>query len=143
MPRTIFENIVIQHFEKTTFFEYCQYTSIRFFEIIHFKKGEGTIKINGNAISYKSNSFFVFIPDDVYVITVDTPTTITTIKFLKSFFSNASNSNSVSQINDWFRKIEISLNNENRIGAFQFQSEPDKRNLSLLVDIFSNSSKTF
>ena len=61
MARTIFENIIIERYDNATAFGFCKYTSIRFFEILHFKKGNGTIKINGNTSSYGSNSFFVLI----------------------------------------------------------------------------------
>ncbi|WP_106794469.1 AraC family transcriptional regulator [Aquimarina sp. Aq78] len=140
MPRTIFENIVIQHFDKMTFFEFCQYTSIRFFEVVHFIKGSGTIKINGSNVSYHPNSLFVFIPDDVYIVQVDTPTTVTAIKFLKSFFND-----STIPVNDWFRKIETVLNNESRSGEFEFQSKSDKKNLGSLIKILheENQDKEF
>ncbi|PKV48238.1 AraC-like DNA-binding protein [Aquimarina sp. MAR_2010_214] len=140
MPRTIFDNIVIQHFEKMTFFDFCQYTSIRFFEVVHFIKGNGTIKINGSNVSYHPNSFFVFIPDDVYILQVDTPTTGTTIKFLKSFFNN-----STIPVNDWFRKIETVLSNESRLEEFEFQSKSDKQNLASLMKMLyeENQDKQF
>ena len=38
MPRTIFENIVINKFEDVTTLAFCQYTSIRFFEILFIQK---------------------------------------------------------------------------------------------------------
>ncbi|WP_340158893.1 AraC family ligand binding domain-containing protein [uncultured Maribacter sp.] len=68
MPRTIIENIVIQEYKDQTFFEFCKYTTIRFFEIVYFEKGSGTIKINGKTVNYSANSIFVFVPDDIYIV---------------------------------------------------------------------------
>ncbi|WP_283636574.1 AraC family ligand binding domain-containing protein [Aquaticitalea lipolytica] len=85
VPRTIIENIVIQKYKDETFFTFCKYTTIRFFEIVYIEEGKGTIKINGKTVPYKDNSIFVFIPDDIYIIQAETPTTVTAIKFLKSF----------------------------------------------------------
>ncbi|GAL61793.1 hypothetical protein [Algibacter lectus] len=52
MPRTIIENIVIAEYIKQTFFDFCNYTTIRFFEIVYFEEGTGTIKINGKMVNY-------------------------------------------------------------------------------------------
>jgi len=73
IARTIIENIVIQHYEKMSVFGFCQYTSIRFFEILNFEKGEGTIKINGSEVAYYPNSLFVFVPNDIYKVDTKTP----------------------------------------------------------------------
>lgn len=136
MARTILENIVIIHSEEVTSFEFCQYTSIRFFEILHFETGEGTIKINGRDVTYSPNSFFIFIPNDVYTVNATSPTTTTAIKFLKSFFSNPEHLNSNVSINSWFRKIEgILCNENNQLRALEFQKEGDKTNLASLVEI--------
>lgn len=35
MPRTIINNIVIEHYKEADFFEFCKYTNIRFFEILY------------------------------------------------------------------------------------------------------------
>ena len=88
MPRTIIENIVIQEYKDQTFFEFCKYTTIRFFEILYFEKGTGIIKINGKTVTYTPNSIFVFVPDDIYIVNAKTATSTVTIKFLKSFFRN-------------------------------------------------------
>lgn len=136
MARTIIENIVIQHYDKLSTFEFCQYTSIRFFEILHFEEGDGTIKINGNDVSYYPNSFFVFVPDDVYIVEASSVTTTTTIKFLKSFFNGSTQTNVNLPVNNWFRKIEGILNNEShQLRELDFQSESDKVNLASLVTI--------
>ena len=88
MARTIIENIVIAQYKNQTFFEFCQYTTIRFFEIVYFEEGSGTIKINGKTVNYTANSIFVFIPDDIYILNPETETSTVAIKFLKSFFRN-------------------------------------------------------
>lgn len=136
MARTILENIVIIHSEDVTSFKFCQYTSIRFFEILHFETGEGIIKINGRDVAYSPNSFFVFIPDDIYMVSANTPTTTTAIKFLKSFFNNPEQLNSNVSVNSWFRKIEgILCNENNQLRALEFQNEDDKTKLALLVEL--------
>lgn len=136
MARSIIEDIVIIHNKEISSFQFCQYTSIRFFEILHFEKGEGFIKINGNKVAYKASSFFVFIPNDIYTIESTTPTTVTAIKFLKSFFNNVSQSNTKLPVNNWFRNIEGILCNENHLlRALQFQTPTDKANLTSLINI--------
>ena len=135
MARTIIENIVILKNKDLTSFEFCQYTSIRFFEILFFEKGSGTIIINGNKIKYGSNSIFVFIPDDIYAINAITPTTVTAVKFLKSFFTN-SYVHSDLPVNNWFRNIEGILYNENhQLRTLQFQNKSDRKNLASLINI--------
>ena len=74
MARTILENIVIQQYKDQTFFSFCEYTSIRFFEILYFESGSGRIKINGNTVNYSPNSIFVFVPDDFYILEPETAT---------------------------------------------------------------------
>lgn len=136
MARTIIENIVIQHYQNETYFSFCQYTSIRFFEILYFEKGTGVIRINGSTTNYTDNSFFVFVPDDVYTLDVETATTVTTIKFLKSYFSSLSKISSALPANNWFRKIEGILNNEShQLRALEFNSNSDKIHLASLLDI--------
>lgn len=139
MARTIIENIVIQHYDKVSVFEFCQYTSIRFFEILHFIEGEGTITINGSEVSYFPNSIFVFVPNDIYIVNANTPSTTTAIKFLKSFFNNSSQKNASLPVNKWFRNIEGILCNENHhLRTVEFTCEADKTNLISLINIVYN-----
>lgn len=134
MPRTILENIVVQEYKDQTFFTFCEYTNIRFFEILYFEKGSGTIKINGKTVKYKSNSIFVFVPDDIYIISVDATTTVTTIKFLKSFFRNTTIQKKHFPVNDWFRKMEEILNSEShQLREMQFKTTTDRAHLVSLV----------
>ena len=136
MARTIFSNIVVQRFNNAMSFDYCQYTTIRFFEVVYFREGTGTIKINGNSTKYKPNSFFVFIPDDVYMVEVETPTTTTTVKFLRSVFSNLQANNDNLPATNWFKTIEAVLNCEShQHRELEFQVESDKANLIALIDI--------
>jgi len=136
VPRTIIENIVIQKYKDETFFTFCKYTTIRFFEIVYIEEGKGTIKINGKTVPYKDNSIFVFIPDDVYIIQAETPTTVTAIKFLKSFFRNTSSHNATLPVNDWFRKIEEILNSEShQLREMQFETTSDRAHLVSLVNM--------
>lgn len=136
MPRTIIENIVIAQYKNQLFFEFCKYTAIRFFEIVYFEKGSGTIKINGKTISYTPNSIFVFIPDDIYIVNPETETSTVAIKFLKSFFRNTSAQNVNLPVNDWFRKIEEILNSESHeLREMQFESEADRSHLISLVSM--------
>lgn len=136
MPRTILENIVIQQYKDETFFTFCQYTTIRFFEIVYIEKGDGTIKINGNTVQYSSNSVFVFIPDDIYIIQAESATTVTAIKFLKTFFRNTSSQNATLPVNDWFRKIEEILNSEShQLREMQFETTLDRAHLVSLINM--------
>ncbi|APZ47474.1 AraC family transcriptional regulator [Polaribacter reichenbachii] len=136
MPRTIIENIVIQQYKNQTFFEFCKYTTIRFFEIVYFEKGTGTIKINGKTVNYTPNSVFVFIPDDIYIVNPDTTTSTVAIKFLKSFFRNTSSQNVNLPVNDWFRKIEEILNSESHeLREMQFETDADRAHLVALVNM--------
>ncbi|MDO6492507.1 MULTISPECIES: AraC family transcriptional regulator [unclassified Cellulophaga] len=136
MARTIIENIVIAKYQEQTFFEFCKYTTIRFFEIIYFEKGSGTIKINGKTVNYSANSIFVFIPDDIYIVNPETATTTVAIKFLKSFFKNTSSQNETLPVNNWFRKIEEILNSESHeLREMQFETESDRSHLVALVNM--------
>ncbi|WP_244526745.1 AraC family transcriptional regulator [Pseudozobellia thermophila] len=136
MARTIIENIVIAKYEEQTFFEFCKYTTIRFFEILYFEKGTGTIKINGKTVPYTSNSIFVFIPDDIYIVNPDSATTTVAIKFLKSFFRNTSSQNGKLPVNGWFRKIEEILNSEShQLREMQFETESDRLHLVSLINM--------
>ena len=136
VPRTIIENIVIQKYKDETFFTFCKYTTIRFFEIVYIEEGKGTIKINGKTVPYKDNSIFVFIPDDVYIIQAETPTTVTAIKFLKSFFRNTASQKATLPVNDWFRKIEEILNSEShQLREMQFETTSDRAHLVSLVNM--------
>lgn len=136
MARTIIENIVIAKYEEQTFFEFCKYTTIRFFEIVYFEKGTGTIKINGKTVPYAANSVFVFIPDDIYIVNPDSATTTVAIKFLKSFFRNTSAQNETLPVNNWFRKIEEILNSEShQLREMQFETESDRSHLVSLINM--------
>ncbi|MEP2058542.1 MAG: AraC family transcriptional regulator [Maribacter litoralis] len=136
MPRTIIENIVIQEYKEQTFFEFCKYTTIRFFEIVYFEKGTGTIKINGKTVNYSANSIFVFVPDDIYIVNPESATTTVAIKFLKSFFRGDAPQNANLPINDWFRKIEGILNSEShQLREMRFETESDKIHLISLIKI--------
>lgn len=136
MPRTIIENIVIAQYKNQTFFEFCKYTTIRFFEIVYFEEGSGTIKINGKTVNYTPNSIFVFIPDDIYIVNPETATSTIAIKFLKSFFRNTSSQNVNLPVNDWFRKIEEILNSESHeLREMQFETDADRSHLVALVNM--------
>ncbi|EAS19714.1 putative transcriptional regulator, AraC family [Flavobacteria bacterium BBFL7] len=136
MPRTIIENIVIAQYKSQTFFEFCKYTTIRFFEIVYFEEGSGTIKINGKTVNYTPNSIFVFIPDDIYIVNPETATSTIAIKFLKSFFRNNNSQNVKLPVNDWFRKIEEILNSESHeLREMQFETEADRSHLVALVNM--------
>ncbi|WP_397299705.1 helix-turn-helix domain-containing protein [Nonlabens ulvanivorans] len=136
MARTILENIVIQQYKDQTFFSFCEYTNIRFFEILYFEKGSGSIKINGKTISYTSGSDFVFIPDDTYIVEAKTPSSTIAIKFLKSFFRNTSTVSQGLPVNDWFRKIEEILNSEShQLREMQFETALDRAHLISLTNM--------
>ncbi|WP_027880646.1 AraC family transcriptional regulator [Mesoflavibacter zeaxanthinifaciens] len=136
MARTILENIVIQQYKDQTFFSFCEYTSIRFFEILYFESGSGRIKINGNTVNYSPNSIFVFVPDDFYILEPETATSTIAIKFLKSFFRNTNSQNQELPVNDWFRKIEEILNSEShQLREMQFETTSDRSHLVSLVNM--------
>lgn len=141
MSRTIIENIVIQEYKDQTFFEFCKYTAIRFFEIIYFEKGTGTIKINGRTINYSTNSVFVFVPDDIYIINTTTPTSTIAIKFLKSFFRENTRQNTNFPVNDWFRKIEGILNSESHeLREMCLEADSDKIHLISLIKMVATEN---
>lgn len=138
MPRTIIENIVIQHYENANNFEFCQYTNIRFFEIVYFDKGYGTIKINNNTVSYTPKSVFIFIPNDVYIVQAEKNTTVTTIKFLKSFFTTTTSNKTIHSTSNWFRKIESILHsNSYQLPLVEFRSSEDKTHLTSLIEMLN------
>ncbi|APD07295.1 putative HTH-type transcriptional regulator YtdP [Flavobacteriaceae bacterium UJ101] len=135
MPRTIINDIVIQHYKNSAFFEFCEYTNIRFFEIIHFKKGTGTIKINNKSLSYEPNSLFVMVPNDIYTIEVNSSTTLTTIKFLKNFF-NRHHAKVTLNTHNWLKQVSNILNNDNQeLKKLKFQTESDKESFISLINI--------
>lgn len=138
MPRTIFENIVIQKFESATSLAFCQYTPIRFFEILHFEKGSGTIIINNHKVKYNNNQLFILIPNDQYNVEIETPTTVSAVKFLNSFFSNSSFNENDSQRKEWFRRIETILHNANRTSHINLQFNTDKSSLHSLFTVLCN-----
>ncbi|RTE52012.1 AraC family transcriptional regulator [Arenibacter aquaticus] len=136
MARTILENIVIQQYKDQTFFSFCEYTNIRFFEILYFETGNGTIKINGKTVNYTPNSVFVFVPDDIYIVEAETATSTIAIKFLKNFFRNTSSHNQELPVNNWFRKIEEILNSEShQLRELQFETASDRAHLVSLVNM--------
>ncbi|MEP5544491.1 AraC family transcriptional regulator, partial [Maribacter dokdonensis] len=121
-------------YKDQTFFEFCKYTTIRFFEIVYFEKGSGTIKINGKTVNYSANSIFVFVPDDIYIVNPESATTTIAIKFLKSFFRGDAPQNANLPVNDWFRKIEGILNSEShQLREMRFETESDKIHLISLI----------
>lgn len=138
MPRTIFENIVIQHFEKVSSIEFCQYMPIRFFEILFIEKGEGSLTINEHKVPYSGNQLFVFIPNDKYNFSIETPTTVSAIKFLNSFFANFSIESNQLQLKEWFKKIEAILHSSNRTSNIQLQSEIEESSILFLFKVLCN-----
>ena len=136
MPRTILENIVIQHYEEAQDFNFCEYTSIRFFEIVYFHSGTGVIKMNDRTVPYTPHSVFVFIPNDIYIVEAESVTTVTTIKFLKSFFSTSGSQVPTSSANNWFRKMEgILHSNSYQLPAVIFKDESEHKHLAPLVNM--------
>ncbi len=138
MPRTIFENLVIQHFEKVDSIEFCQYTPIRFFEILLIEKGEGSLIINEHKVPYSDNQIFIFIPNDRYNFKIETPTTVSAIKFLNSFFANFSTDNNQSHLKEWFKKIETVLHSTNRTAYIQLRSESEESSILSLFKVLCN-----
>ena len=135
MPRTIFENIVIQRYTEQLSFGFCEYTNIRFFEILFIEKGRGGLIINGHRMSYCENQLFIFVPDDKYIITVEEPTTVSTVKFLKTLFSNSSNSQYLVDLKNWFKKIETILHSANRSSNIKLNSQNEETNIQSLFNI--------
>lgn len=142
MPRTIFKNILIQNFKEATEFEFCKYTSIRFFEILFFQEGEGEIKINDTKVKYKKDKLFFFIPNDEYVITVEKPTTVFSVKFLNSFFQTPLLYQSTYETNEWFKKIEYISNTTLRLGNFSFKPLDEQDSLLALLKVLCNESSS-
>lgn len=135
MPRTIFENVVILRYKKSLSFGFCEYTPIRFFEILYIEKGSGTMMINEHNIPYNSGNIFIFIPDDKYIMKAESPTTVTTIKFLKSLFINPSASKNRAQLYEWYKKIEVILHSTDRTSRVKFSSDEDESMLKSLFNI--------
>ena len=138
MPRTIFENIVIQKFEEVTTLAFCQYTAIRFFEILFIEKGSGSLIINKHKVAYGSNQIFILIPNDQYNFEIETPTTVSTIKFLNSFFGDMLSDENQVQRKQWFKKIETILHGANRTSHLNFQSKTDESSILSLFTVLCN-----
>ncbi|MEM8939175.1 MAG: AraC family transcriptional regulator [Bacteroidota bacterium] len=138
MPRTIFENIVIQHFKEVHSITFCQYTSIRFFEILYIEKGTGTIIINNHKVKYNDNQIYILIPDDQYNIEIETPTTVFAVKFLNSFFNNSLLDEHNSRRKLWFKKIETILHSADRTSFLHIQSKTDDSSLHALFKVLCN-----
>ncbi|WP_405206550.1 helix-turn-helix transcriptional regulator [Aquimarina sp. LLG6339-5] len=138
MPRTIFQNIVIQKFEEATSLAFCKYTPIRFFEILHIEKGTGTIIINNHKVRYGDNQLFILIPSDQYNLEIETPTTVSAIKFLNSFFSSSSLEENELQRKEWFRRIETILHSANRTSNLSLQFNTDQSSLNSLFTVLCN-----
>jgi len=129
MPRTIFENIVIKKFKDVTALAFCQYTPIRFFEILFIEKGSGTLIINNHRVAYNDNQIFIFIPSDQYNFEIKTPTTVSAVKFLNSFFGDMLSDENKAQRKQWFKKIETILHGANRTSHLNFQSKTDESSI--------------
>ncbi len=138
MPRTIFENIVIQNFQEKMSIGFCQYTAIRFFEILLIEKGSGELNINGHNVPYEDNHIFIFIPNDKYNFEIKTPTTVSAIKFLNSFFGNFSLQDDTSQEKEWFKKIETILYSADRVKNINLDSESEKNSFLALFNVLFN-----
>ena len=138
MPRTIFENIVIQKYEEVTTLAFCKYTPIRFFEILHIEKGSGTIIINKHKVKYSDNQLFILIPNDQYNFEIETPTTVSAVKFLNSFFSNTDLGENELQRKEWFRRIETILHSANRTSHLKLQFNTDQSSLHSLFTVLCN-----
>ncbi|WP_299252822.1 AraC family transcriptional regulator [uncultured Aquimarina sp.] len=138
MPRTIFENIVILKYEEATSLAFCKYTPIRFFEILHIEKGSGTIIINNHRVKYNDNQLFILIPSDQYNLEIETPTTVSAVKFLNSFFNNSSIDENGLQRKEWFRRIETILHSANRTSHLNLQFNADESSLHSLFTVLCN-----
>lgn len=136
MPRTIFENIVALREENVLSIAFCQYTPIRFFEILWIEKGKGTLNINGHNVPYNDNQLFVFVPNDQYNFNIETPTTVSAIKFLKNLFTDLSNDKT--QRKEWFKRIETILHSSNRMANIPLPSATDENSLRFLFQVFCN-----
>ncbi|WP_298518652.1 AraC family transcriptional regulator [uncultured Kordia sp.] len=138
MPRTIFENIVIEKFEETMFLAFCKYMPIRFFEILFIEKGAGTLVINEHKVRYNDNQIFILIPNDKYNFEIEQPTSVSTIKFLYSFFNNSSFDENHTQRKEWFKKIETILHSANRTSHITLQSKTDESSIYSLFTVLCN-----
>lgn len=138
MPRTIFDNIVIHHYEEATSFQFCEYTPIRFFEILFIRKGEGTLVINNHRFPYKGNQLFILIPYDQYTFEIETPTTTSAVKFIKSLFINSDFEEEQGQRKEWFKKIESILHSSNRTSNVNIRTEADKSSIESLLTVICN-----
>ena len=138
MPRTILENIVIKKFEDVTTLAFCQYTPIRFFEILFIEKGSGTLIINDHRVAYSDNQIFILIPNDQYNFEIETPTTVSAVKFLNSFFGDILSSENQAQRKQWFKKIETILHGANRTSHLDFQSKTDESSILALFTVLCN-----
>ncbi|MEO0504899.1 MAG: helix-turn-helix domain-containing protein [Bacteroidota bacterium] len=138
MARTIFENIVIQKFEEATTLAFCQYTPIRFFEILYIEKGSGTIIINNHKVTYEDNQLYILIPSDQYNLEIETATTLSAIKFLYSFFNNASVNDNLTERKEWFKRIETILHSANRTSHLNIHYNVDQSSLHALFTVLCN-----
>lgn len=138
MARTIFENIVIQHFDKVEVLGFCQYTPIRFFEILHISEGTGTLSINDRKVFFKPNEIYILIPNDKYSLEIDTPTTITAIKFLTSFFKNSLVDEYQTQRKEWFKKIETVFHSVDRASNITFKTKKEEKSITALFSVLCN-----
>lgn len=139
MPRTIFEDIVIKRYEEASALAFCQYTPIRFFEILFIEKGKGELIINGHKVAYNDNQIFIFIPNDKYNFKIEEPTTVSAIKFLNNFFANfLVDNNNKEQRKKWFKKIETILHSANRTSEVKFASKNEEISISSLFTVLCN-----
>lgn len=138
MPRTILEDIVIQNFTEVDNIAFCQYTPIRFFEILHIEKGAGIITINSHKIKYAKNQIYILIPSDQYSLDIETSTTLSAVKFLYSFFNNRSEEEYSSQRKVWFKRIETILHTADRTSYLQLHSQTDESSLYALFKVLCN-----
>ena len=142
MARTIFENLVIQHYEEQSSFEFCPYTAIRFFEILFIEKGKGVLLINDHSIPYSDNQLFIFVPNDKYTFQVESATTVSTIKFLNSFFVNSYSDDNLTVRKEWFKKIEIVLHSTNRTANIKLCSEDEESSIISLFTVICKEYNT-
>ncbi|MFS4447590.1 AraC family transcriptional regulator [Maribacter sp. 2307UL18-2] len=138
MPRTIFENIVIKKFEEVTALAFCQYTPIRFFEILFIEKGSGTLIINNHRVNYDDNQIFILIPGDQYNFEIETPTTVSAVKFLNSFFGDMLSDENKAERKQWFKKIETILHGADRTAHLDFHSKTDESSILSLFRVLCN-----
>ncbi|WP_299685513.1 AraC family transcriptional regulator [uncultured Dokdonia sp.] len=138
MARTIFENIVIQHFEKVEVLAFCQYTPIRFFEILHISEGTGSLSINNQKVPFKANQIYILIPNDKYSLEINTSTTITAIKFLTSFFKISFVDEYQTQRKEWFKKIETIFHSVDRASNIIFKTKKEEKSITALFSVLCN-----